>query len=334
MPAEDIDGAWGTYQAVGGPGQPLQRRIKVADQGHSVVRTDRWTVLGTVGDQWQPLQNREGFQVLEPLLDAGLAKIETGGSLREGRDVWMLFSIDREALMAKAGAAGDPLAEMLAEVAPFALITNNHAGQRKAIVRETPIRVVCANTLDAALDARDQGCSVAVEHSTNVKQNLEQAAAMMFGNIVERFTRFATVRQDLRSTVLTERAFGRLVLDRVVPIDHLFRKIQRKEFTGHTVTAHRKASEKRDAIRQLWEAGAEHAGDHSAWEAYNGMVQALDHDKRFVPGVEDQPERRLTSMYDGNIRLTKGRVLRGLLQYVDTPEQDKGEFVKALGGGN
>jgi phage/plasmid-like protein (TIGR03299 family) len=241
MPAEDIDGAWGTYQAVGGPGQPLQRRIKVADQGHSVVRTDRWTVLGTVGDQWQPLQNREGFQVLEPLLDAGLAKIETGGSLREGRDVWMLFSIDREALMAKAGAAGDPLAEMLAEVAPFALITNNHAGQRKAIVRETPIRVVCANTLDAALDARDQGCSVAVEHSTNVKQNLEQAAAMMFGNIVERFTRFATVRQDLRSTVLTERAFGRLVLDRVVPIDHLFRKIQRKEFTGHTVTAHRKA---------------------------------------------------------------------------------------------
>jgi hypothetical protein len=39
-------------------------------------------------------------------------------------------------------------------------------------------------------------------------------------------------------------------------------------------------------------------------------------------------------MYDGNIRLTKGRVLRGLLQYVDTPEQDKGEFVKALGGGN
>ncbi|CAN5654802.1 hypothetical protein BH23GEM5_BH23GEM5_03150 [soil metagenome] len=33
------------------------------------------------------------------------------------------------------------------EVIPFGLISNNHAGQRKVVVQESPIRVVCANTL-------------------------------------------------------------------------------------------------------------------------------------------------------------------------------------------
>lgn len=62
----------------------------------ATVRTDRDDVLGIVSDRYQPLQNRDAFGVLEPLLDADLAAIETGGSLRGGRDVWMLvrFAID------------------------------------------------------------------------------------------------------------------------------------------------------------------------------------------------------------------------------------------------
>src|SRR5688572_35450 len=67
-----------------------------AGNAAATVRTDRGTVLGIVTERYQPLQNRDAFGVLEPLLDAGLASLETGGALRAGRDVWMLvrFNID------------------------------------------------------------------------------------------------------------------------------------------------------------------------------------------------------------------------------------------------
>jgi hypothetical protein len=61
-----------------------------AGDAFATVRTDRESVLGIVSGRYQPLQNRDAFGVLEPLLDAGLASLETGGTLRGGRDVWML----------------------------------------------------------------------------------------------------------------------------------------------------------------------------------------------------------------------------------------------------
>lgn len=294
--------------------------MQEATTGFSIVRIDRQADIGTVGPEYHPLQNRQAFEVLEPLLDKGIARIETGGSLRGGRDVWMLFSLDSEKILEAAG--NDPLAQLLAEVQPFALITNNHAGQRKVTVKETPVRVVCANTLEASLSADDIGCTVKIEHSKNVVANVQAAAAMLFGDIVGRFSQFGEVRECLVDTHLPDAVFDRLVLDPVVPIEHLFRKIQRKEAKPQTLTAHTKASEKRQEIRRLWHEGEDHLGDGNAWEAYNGVVQALDHDERFHPGTaKKDPVRRLQSMYDGNIRQSKRRVLRGLHQFACTDDE-------------
>jgi hypothetical protein len=96
------------------------------------VRTDRDEVLGIVSQRYQPLQNRDAFEVLEPLLDAGLATLETGGSLRRGRDAWMLvrFRVDSPVVR-----------ELFAdEVIPFGLISNSHAGQWRVVVQESPLR--------------------------------------------------------------------------------------------------------------------------------------------------------------------------------------------------
>ena len=313
-----------------GAGHIIRTEMKQAERGHSIVRLDRHEVIGVVGDQYHPLQNRKAFEVLEPLLDQGVAHIETGGSLRDGRDVWMLFSLDREKMLEAAG--DDALARLLVEVQPFALITNNHAGTRMVVVKETPVRVVCANTLEASLSKRDVGCTVKIEHSKNVVKNVEAAAELLFGNIAARFKKFGSVRQTLVETELPEPVFNRLCLDPVVPIEHLFRKIQRKEAGGHTIAAHRLASEKRGIIRQLWEHGDGHTGDHSAWEAYNGVAQALDHDTHFVSGRDEAARglNRIQSMFDGNIKNSKVRVLRGLAQYATADDFGRGEMAASF----
>lgn len=109
------------------PALPDVLTYERAADAFATVRTDRETVLGVVSGRYQPLQNRDAFGVLVPLLDAGLASLETGGALRDGRDAWMLvrFNIDSPVVQ-----------EVFAdEVIPFGMISNNHSGQRKVVER-------------------------------------------------------------------------------------------------------------------------------------------------------------------------------------------------------
>src|SRR5689334_8992133 len=63
------------------------------NEGRSIIRTSDNKVLGVVGKGYRPLQNKEGFSFLDTALEAGLVDIETCGSLRGGRRVWMLAHI-------------------------------------------------------------------------------------------------------------------------------------------------------------------------------------------------------------------------------------------------
>jgi hypothetical protein len=76
--------------------QPLytgpERMVKVRDR-YAVCRTDRLDQadggqLGVVGRDFTPLQNREAFSFLDPVVGDGGAIYHTAGSLRGGRRVW------------------------------------------------------------------------------------------------------------------------------------------------------------------------------------------------------------------------------------------------------
>jgi hypothetical protein len=135
---------------------------KLIESEHAFLtgRTDRGTELGSFGPEFAPLQNRDAFQPIRPLVDEGILKLETGGVLRKGADAWLLGRLDVERF-------GRIVQEVFSdEIVPYILVANNHAGRRKARIAETPIRVVCANTLDMADHglARGRGRSVGVRH--------------------------------------------------------------------------------------------------------------------------------------------------------------------------
>ena len=297
----------------------------------NVVRLDTQQVLGAVREVYTPLQNAEAFGVLEPMLDSGLCTIETAGSLREGVDVWMLVKFVVADLLREA-LEGDGVDEavlegMFAEVAPFGLITNNHAGSRKVMLRETPIRVVCANTLDFALRDDADGLTIQVVHSASVAENVKSSADILFGNIAKRYSSIAEKRERLKATELRDQEFNLAVLDPAVPIRHLERKIQRREDTPGTRAAHTRASDKRNRISNLWTTGIDHTGDRSAWEAYQGLVQALDHDDAFAPRGGD--EGRLKGIFDGQLVRTKRRSFRRLHALSTADREGRLELVES-----
>ena len=272
-----------------------------AADAFATIRADREAVLGVVSRRYQPLQTRDAIGVLEPVLDAGLASLETGGALRGGRDVWMLvrFSIDSPVVR-----------EVFAdEVIPFGMISNNHAGQRKVVVQETPIRVVCANTLGAALRGRRR--AIGVRHTASVEARTTEAARTLWRGLVERYGRVAQQYRALKARHLDTTLFRQLVLDVAAPIPA---DLNQAGLTPHQESARRRLVAKRSRLSHLWEHGAGHAGDHSAWEAYNAVAESVDHDE----AVWRVRGSRAESLLDGRLLEVKDRVLTSLVESIPT----------------
>ena len=238
---------------------PSDHYEQVADFKAS-VRSDVGKVLGIVGRRYTPLQNRDAFKILEPLLDKGVAHIETAGSLREGRDVWLLVRFDIQ----------DPVVQEVFtdEVVPFGLISNNHAGERRVVVQETPVRVVCSNTLGVALTG--PGKKIGVRHTVNVEAKTVDAAGELWGGVIERYRVIAEQYRLLKNTYLDEALFRTLVLDTAAPIKEEW---LRPGLSTNQLRAREHVEERRRRVLYLWTHGKGHAGDQSAWEAYNAASQ-------------------------------------------------------------
>lgn len=271
----------------------------------AVTRADRHAVLGIVGERYTPLQNRDAFEILSPLLDTGHATLETGGVLRGGEDVW---------LMAKFALPDQSEARALLgeEVAPYFLIANNHAGRRGVLCTITPVRVVCANTLAMARQpgARGIGRAFTITHNANVRINTAVAAQRLYRGVCERLEHAARQYQLLKQKQLTMQQWRELVLDTAAPLP----KRRPSERDGFLNGMWERAQGRRDRLTRLWESGTGHRGDASAWEAYQAVAESLDHDDQLW--AAKQPlDRRVASLFNGRLGSLKNRVLQKLYDH-------------------
>ena len=124
------------------------------------VRSTDDAALGVVSDRYRIVQNEEAFQFTDDLLGEGVT-YETAGSLQGGKKVWMLARLPRKYLI-----AGD-------QVEPYLVIFNSHDGSSGVKVAMTPIRVVCQNTLNLALNTAKR--SWTARHTENVLLRVQDA---------------------------------------------------------------------------------------------------------------------------------------------------------------
>lgn len=292
-------------------GEPTDVLEVPSGDGFALVRTDRMKVLGHVGNTYSILQNEDAFAPVDRLVSNGIARIETAGVLRDGKQAWMLIHVDPEELVRRAfdirsgDIASDTLEKFSEEVAPYLFFSNDFTGKASAWVRETWIRVVCANTWASAENAAS-GARVQVQHSGNVADNYANATNLLLNALATRFGDAATVRERLMAHQLSNADFKANVLDPVAPIAHLEAKIREggADATQWTLTALNKKLVTRSRITELWDEGEGHTGERNAWYAFQGLVQYMDHEAT----VSD----RGTALYDGSSQKKKSAVLSNL----------------------
>lgn len=137
------------------------------DDSHAVQRQTDSRVLGVVGNTWEPVQNADGFQIIETIIEqaGGTCWIESAGSLDEGARVWVLARLDTGLFI-----AGEPYFS-------YILFSNGHNGRSSVSAALTDIRVVCANTLDWAIGqaVKDERV-IRVRHTTTADERMKEAA--------------------------------------------------------------------------------------------------------------------------------------------------------------
>jgi phage/plasmid-like protein (TIGR03299 family) len=165
----------------------------------AVLRTSDNAVLGTVGPDYTCIQNADAFSPLDPFIKAGVATIETAGSLKGGSRVWMLAKVARPDMQIAEGDA----------VAKYILATTGHDGMSSFRLQITPIRVVCMNTLSAAINGKSD--TIRISHFKDSTRAIKDLAATIeridgqFGESEKLFKALASVKirsaADLRKYV-------------------------------------------------------------------------------------------------------------------------------------
>jgi phage/plasmid-like protein (TIGR03299 family) len=130
------------------------------------VRSDTKEVLAIVTERYCVAQNRDVFAFADEVIGNGRVKCtyETAGSLFNGRRVFMLVN------MPKGRIVGD-------EYQPYLCLSNSHDGSACLQVFLTGIRVVCNNTLTAALHTANR--KISIKHLSIMAQRKEEALRTM-----------------------------------------------------------------------------------------------------------------------------------------------------------
>lgn len=137
----------------------------------ATYRTDTKDYLGMVKSRYEIVQNKDAFAFFDSIIDSGEAIFETAGALGKGERIFVTAKLPEDMLV-----AGE-------ECDKYIILTNSHDGTSSIIAGFTTVRIVCNNTLQAALKGLTN--KVTIEHRSGAKERLSEAYKVM--NIASKY---------------------------------------------------------------------------------------------------------------------------------------------------
>lgn len=228
----------------------------------AIVRSTDLHVYQIATDSYQPVQNLEVAEFFREYCDAGHATMETFGGLRDGAVVWALAKLNGGS-NANLG-SGD-------ELRGYMLLATSHDGSLKTIGQPTQVRVVCHNTLTAALGARDAVHTFRLSHRSKFDQRMKDEARKVMGLAIEQVSKANELAAEL----------AKVTIDQSGWMDFMTKLMGSSEAVIDPATAEltRVAEDIREATISSPGSGLATAKG-TMWGAVNGVTYFVDHVKR------------------------------------------------------
>jgi phage/plasmid-like protein (TIGR03299 family) len=136
-----------------GVGKEIAREIPTGE--FCIARNTDLAILSpSVGKNWHEVSNAEVFNTFNDIVSAGNAKMETAGSLQDGKIIWALARLE------------DSFDILDGDIShAYMFLSASHKFGMSTRCDFTNIRVVCNNTLNAALSDKSSGALV-IQHRT------------------------------------------------------------------------------------------------------------------------------------------------------------------------
>jgi len=165
------------------------------------TRDNDGSVLGVVTEKYKIVQNEDAFAFTDSLI-GGEVRYETAGSLRNGKSTFLLAKLPDTKIL------DDDFGQYLC-------FTNTHDGSGAVKVMMTPVRVVCNNTLNLALNTTKRMWTC--KHMGSMKDKLHEAEETL-GFAHKYMDNLAVVAERLANVSLRDEEIQAIVAE-MFPMD-------------------------------------------------------------------------------------------------------------------
>ena len=186
----------------------------ISNSSFYTYRPDTDAILGDrLGKDYEVVQNTDALTFFDAIVGGDGIQYETAGALGKGEKIFITAKLPG---YIKVG--NDDLMEK------YLFLTTSHDGFGSIMAAFTPVRIVCNNTLNAAL--RNHTNSIKIRHTANVKERLEEAHKVMgISNQLSLqmegiFNQWAKVR-------ITDKEVQKLIQMAMVPNKEVLQNIQK-----------------------------------------------------------------------------------------------------------
>ena len=247
-------------------------------------------VLGVVGERYHVLQNEDLFSFGDNILDGG-GRWETAGAIKGGRVVFGSLALERETILDPSGVAD--------KVKTYLLINTSHDGSIAIQASITPVRVVCANTLNLALnrtkkrDGVKQSFKIRHTQTANGKVQIARETLGLANAYMDEFDKLA---HAMIQKEITAAQFNDVVLAAYPKPE--------KDSKG----AVKKWENKVDLINDIYTGEFNGMIANTAWGAFNALTERLDW-HRSARGENNESLLAAASGFDASINAEKNRLL-------------------------
>lgn len=221
------------------------------DGRYATVRNDTDEELGVVGSDYVPLQNEDQIGFLQGVVGEG-CKIESLASLHRGRKVFALC---------KMADCFEAIPDDVVE--PYLLTSNTHDGTGRWTAMLTSIRVVCWNTLSAALMSKDR--QLTLRHDGSLERSIESARQAL-GFARTRAERMADEAKALAAKTMRTKQLTAFLVEQVESL-----KFGKEQSEAVLQDLAQRLESPENTIKGM---------RGTAWQAYNVWSEWVDHAPR------------------------------------------------------
>jgi phage/plasmid-like protein (TIGR03299 family) len=228
--------------------------IRVVPDTKVLLRSDTKAPLSVVSKWYNTVQPGEVLGFFDDLVKAGGFELETAGALRGGKRIWALARVGEAAKIVD----GDM-------IKPYLLLATSYDASMATTAQFTSVRVVCNNTLSAAIGNGEQKVKIPHLSKFNAAEVRDQLSIAISG-----WDEFLMQTRRMAATPLDAQAADAYLLD-------VF-KCDVETLEAPEKTRKSKAYKRVLALFDGTAVGSDMVGQ-SLWGAVNAVTEYVDHER-------------------------------------------------------